>query len=205
MFVEVAWPGELTNNPWLSPTAYTGRGRPGQAWARITLSDWDLVKSSTSKAPRVPRPACRLGVMNRTFIRVKTWSSSRTQLAEVRQRVTRARYRKLLEFGWLTGPSGSGEPPPYSLNHSATPPWCEQVPRRVRLKLNVPSLQWAVAPSGGLPSAVRVGDGTHSPWELMYLRPCGVATCGAWALRNSSSKYPASCETATLHQPWEHV
>src|SRR5216683_1530599 len=55
----------------------------------------------------------------------------------------------------------------YSLSHSATPPGCEQVPWRVRLKLNVPSRQWAVAPSGGLPSAVRVGDGPHSPWELM--------------------------------------
>jgi hypothetical protein len=35
-------------------------------------------------------------------------------------------------------------------NHRATPPWWEQVPFLLRLKLYVPSLQTAVAPAGGL-------------------------------------------------------
>jgi hypothetical protein len=52
-------------------------------------------------------------------------------------------------------------------SHSATPPWCEQVPLRERLKLKVPSLHRALAPAGGRPSGVRTGDGTHSPRELM--------------------------------------
>jgi hypothetical protein len=33
-------------------------------------------------------------------------------------------------------------------SHSATPPWCEQVPLRCWLQLYVPSLHFALAPAG---------------------------------------------------------
>jgi hypothetical protein len=51
-------------------------------------------------------------------------------------------------------------------NQRATPPWCEQVPRRCALKEKLPSRQRADAPTGVAPVSLCAGECTTAPSTL---------------------------------------